>query len=195
MHHYSFTSRRFLFDEKRRCYALLFVPLVLGSLGGFFYTEFFPVSCTALSDLLFQAGSFDDKGAFPVCFLQSLLLYYRVPVLALIFSYSPWEKFLLPLLLFVQSFLLSLSLFSFAHCGSGGMLIALVLLGSRYLFLVPVSVFVCSFRHTERLSGRNKKQMHPVQVLLCCIFILLLGATIETVLASRFLPLLLDKFF
>ena len=193
MHHNTRFVHRLTADECRRYNLILLLFFALGTLAGFFSAELFPSSGSALFDLLVGISSMDGKGLFSVPFFQSLLMYFRIPALAFIFSFNPWRKLLLPLLLFAQSFLLSLSLFSFARCGLGGLLTAFTLLGCRYLLLMPVTLFFCGY--ASSVTTGNMRETASARVPLVCALLLILGAALETYLGIHFLPLLLDKYF
>ena len=166
---------------------LLLVFAALGALIGAM-TERLTSAAAGDMELLLRAYSRElSAGVSAVWLCRNLFLYFRGPVLALLFSGGPWGRFLLPLLAAGQGFLLALCVFSVCACQQG-FLLALCTFSLRFIFSVPATLYIASCR-LARLTGRAAREsgtaLQPVKPFLFCGCGLMLGALADTFLMSK----------
>lgn len=120
-------------------------------------------------------------------FGKVIAAYLRFPLLALLLGYCSFALFAIPALVLVQGLTLSLAASTLVvTLGISGLPLALATFGLRS-FVTVASTLILSLLSFERALGRIGERKHPIQIMSVCLFLLLLGITLElTVVPSLF---------
>lgn len=148
-----------------------------------------------------------DRSISGEAVLSALMIYYRYPLLAFLFSFSWLGIVFLPILAIVCGFFLSFSVSAFiAVYGSHGILLTIAILGIRCLFTIPCFLILSSESLESAISqalfmwGKGKHAATAVHRIHCRKFILILlilqiGVWIELLLTPKLLSQVLICIF
>ena len=180
--------------------------IILGHIGGY---RVLPEISVQVQEYLLDYVFLQKKhGIKSESFLLTLIIYFRYPVAALFFSLSTLRVILVPILTIVYGFSLSIA----ASClsmglGRNGVLLAFSLLGIRCMFSLPcyflITVPIQAHGGVLQEQYRGKRQrIHMSELgskylilLLDCIVVLLVGASIEYKLGYQLILRVFNQLF
>lgn len=157
----------------------LCVFFALGAVLGHMLARFLGAD-NELADKLCSYAVLNTEAAGAASLFAVVSLYFRFPLMVLLFGYYSFGVIAIPLLLSLQGFTLSFASASLgAALGRQGVVLALAALGIRGLLTV-ICTLLLALIMLDRLAGRSEKVKKPYgKSVTLCFFALAVGVILE----------------